>query len=70
VAAVLETAKILVLQRISDAPTGIDQLHIKKTRVQIEMRNAPKQSIFCALARKHARRKPLSGMALRTAPRI
>ena len=37
------------------------------TRVQIEMRNAPKRSIFCALARKCARRKPLSGMALRTA---
>lgn len=30
VAAVLETAKILVLQRILDAPTGIDQLHIRK----------------------------------------
>ena len=30
VAAVLETAKTLVLQRISDAPTGIDQLHIRK----------------------------------------
>ena len=70
VAAVLETAKILVLQRISDAPTGIDQLHIKKTRVQIEMRNAPKRSIFCTLARKYARRKPLSGMVLQTAPRI
>lgn len=39
----------------------------EKTRVQIEMRNAPKRSIFCALARKYARRKPLSGMALRTA---
>ena len=32
VAAVLETAKILVLQRISDAPTGIDQLHIRKNQ--------------------------------------
>ena len=32
VAAVLETAKILVLQRISDAPTGIDQLHIRKSQ--------------------------------------
>ena len=42
----------------------------EKTRVQIEMRNAPKRSIFCTLARKYARRKPLSGMALRTAPRI
>lgn len=42
----------------------------EKTRVQIEMRNAPKRSIFCALARKYARRKPLSGMALRTAARI
>ena len=67
-AAVLETAKTLVLQLISDAPTGIDRLHIRKNRVQIEMRNAPKRSIFCALARKYARRKPLSGMALRTAP--
>lgn len=42
----------------------------EKIRVRIEMRNAPKRSIFCALARKHARRKPLSGMALRTDPRI
>ena len=32
VAAVLETARILVLQRISDAPTGIDQLHIRKNQ--------------------------------------
>ena len=32
VAAVLETAKTLVLQRISDAPTGIDQLHIRKNQ--------------------------------------
>ena len=39
----------------------------EKTRVQIEMESAPKRSIFCALARKYARRKPLSGMALRTA---
>ena len=31
-AAVLETAKTLVLQRISDAPTGIDQLHIRKNQ--------------------------------------
>ena len=42
----------------------------EKTRVQIEMRNAPKRSIFCTLARKYARRKPLSGMVLQTAPRI
>ena len=42
----------------------------EKARVQIEMESAPKRSIFCALARKYARRKPLSGMALRTAPRI
>ena len=42
----------------------------EKTRVQIEMRNAPKRPAFCTLARKYARRKPLSGMALRTAPRI
>ena len=42
----------------------------EKTRVQIEMGSAPKRSIFCALARKYARRKPLSGMALRTTPRI
>ena len=42
----------------------------EKTRVQIEMRNAPKRSIFCTLARKYARRKPLSGMALQTATRI
>ena len=40
------------------------------TRVQIEMRNAPKRPAFCTQARKYARRKPLSGMALRTAPRI
>ena len=40
----------------------------EKTRVQIEMESAPKRSIFCALARKYARRKPLSGMALRTVP--
>ena len=39
----------------------------EKTRVQIEMRNAPKRPAFCTLARKYARRKPLSGMALRTA---
>ena len=32
VAAVLETAKTLVLQRVSDAPTGIDQLHIRKNQ--------------------------------------
>ena len=32
VAAVLETAKILALQRISDTPTGIDQLHIRKNQ--------------------------------------
>ena len=32
VTAVLETAKILVLQRISDAPTGIDQLHIRNNQ--------------------------------------
>uniref|UniRef100_UPI003A910F7E hypothetical protein n=1 Tax=Hominenteromicrobium sp. TaxID=3073581 RepID=UPI003A910F7E len=32
VAAVLETAKTLVLQRILDAPTGIDQLHIRKSQ--------------------------------------
>ncbi len=32
VAAVLETAKILVLQQILDAPTGIDQLHIRKNQ--------------------------------------
>ena len=32
VAAVLETAKTLVLQRISDAPTGIYQLHIRKNQ--------------------------------------
>ena len=31
-AAVLETAKTLVLQRILDAPTGIDQLHIRKNQ--------------------------------------
>ena len=30
VTAALETAKALVLQRILDAPTGIDQLHIRK----------------------------------------
>jgi len=30
VAAVLETVKTLVLKRVSDAPTGIDQLHIRK----------------------------------------
>lgn len=30
VTAVLETAKTLALQRISDAPTGIDQFHIRK----------------------------------------
>ena len=42
----------------------------EKTKVQIEMRNAPKRSIFCTLARKYARRKPLSGMALQTATRI
>ena len=59
VAAVLETAKILVLQRISDAPTGIDQLHIKKTRVQIEMRNAPKQSIFLRAGKKTCKKKTL-----------
>ena len=59
VAAVLETAKILVLQRISDAPTGIDQLHIKKTRVQIEMRNAPKQSIFLRAGKKIRKKKTL-----------
>ena len=39
----------------------------EKTRVQIEMGSAPKRSFFCALARKYARRKPLSGMTLRTA---
>ena len=32
VEAVLETAKTLVLQRVSDAPTGIDQLHIRKNQ--------------------------------------
>jgi hypothetical protein len=32
VAAVLETAKTLALQRISDSPTGIDQLHIRKNQ--------------------------------------
>lgn len=32
VAAVLETEKTLVLQRVSDAPAGIDQLHIRKSR--------------------------------------
>ena len=32
VAAVLETAKTLVLQRILDAPAGIDQLHIRKNQ--------------------------------------
>ena len=32
VAAVLKTAKTLVLQRISDAPTGIDQLHIRNNQ--------------------------------------
>ena len=31
-AAVLETAKVLVLKRVSDAPTGIDQLHIRKNQ--------------------------------------
>ena len=31
-AAVLETAKTLVLQRILDAPAGIDQLHIRKNQ--------------------------------------
>ena len=34
------------------------------------MRNAPKRPAFCTLARKYARRKPLSGMALRAASRI
>lgn len=42
----------------------------EKGRVQIEMKNTPKWPIFCALARKYARRKPLSGMALQTATRI
>ena len=32
VTAALETAKALVLQRILDAPTGIDQLHIRKNQ--------------------------------------
>ena len=59
VAAVLETAKILVLQRISDAPTGIDQLHIKKTRVQIEMGSAPKRSIFLRAGKKIRKKKTL-----------
>lgn len=31
-AAVLETEKTLVLQRVSDALAGIDQLHIRKSR--------------------------------------
>ena len=31
-AAVLETAKTLVLQRVSDATTGIGQLHIRKNQ--------------------------------------
>ena len=31
-AAVLETAKILALQRISDTPTGIDQLYISNNQ--------------------------------------
>ena len=32
VAAVLETVKTLVLQRISDASAGIDQFHIRKSQ--------------------------------------
>ena len=59
VAAVLETAKTLVLQRISDAPTGIDQLHIRKTRVQIEMESAPKRSIFLRAGKKIRKKKTL-----------
>lgn len=59
VAAVLETAKTLVLQRISDAPAGIDQLHIRKNRVQIEMRNAPKRSIFLRAGKKIRKKKTL-----------
>ena len=67
VTAILETAKTLVLQRISDAPTGIDQFHIKKTRVQIEMESTPKRSIFLRAGKKIRKKKTLSGMALRTA---
>ena len=59
VAAVLETEKTLALQRISDSPTGIDQLHIRKTRVQIEMRNAPKRSIFLRAGKKTCKKKTL-----------
>ena len=59
VTAILETAKTLVLQRISDAPTGIDQFHIKKTRVQIEMESTPKRSIFLRAGKKTCKKKAL-----------
>ena len=46
VAAVLETAKTLVLQRISDAPTGIDQLHIRKSQSSNWNEKCPKTIDF------------------------
>lgn len=66
-AAVLGTAKTLCCNRFRTHRPVLTSSMSEITRVQIKMRNAPNRSIFCALARKYARRKPLSGMALRTA---
>ena len=42
----------------------------EKPEFKLKWKVPQNDRFFCALARKYARRKPLSGMALRTAPRI
>ena len=59
VTAALETAKTLVLQRFSDMPAGIDQLHIRKNQSSNSNEKRSKTTSFLHAGKKIRKKKTL-----------